>query len=272
MEKIIISFFIILSTISANASETASTIFNKYSSSVVYIETKFGMGTGFLVSNNVIVTNRHVVFGLNVEKNSWNAPQKIWLNKGKELAAFNYMVCSMRVDICILGVNSNYKLSKKSNLTSNSVTPGEDVYIIGHPSGISVPIISTGIISSEINNFVWEDIRGEKATFQGFTSTAAISSGSSGSPVMSKKGEILGIAVGYYKEAQNLNFIISTSEINLLIKNVYDKKNKEFAYLKNGFDIEFEQNTKMIKPAIKNSGIDIKPNSNSYSMARAVLK
>ncbi len=47
-----------------------------------------------------------------------------------------------------------------------------------------------------------------------------MSPGSSGSPVLNKSGEILGIAVSVLRGAQNLNVIIGSEELSMFAKQI----------------------------------------------------
>ena len=250
-----IFYYVIIFLVSLNsfANDKASSIFKKYSSSVVYIESKIGMGTGFFIEPNVILTNRHVVFGFDKESRKWNSPQRITLRSGKEISSYQFLVCSVNVDICIIGLDDNFKSSPSSIKFSNRpVKAGEDVYVIGHPHGVSMPIISTGIVSSEFATVPWDDIFGKNTKFLGFSTTAAISHGSSGSPVISKNGEVLGIAVGFLTDSQNLNLVISTNEINQFIKQVFAKDKKETMAFRRGFETELDSSIKPQKASINN--------------------
>jgi hypothetical protein len=239
--KFFLTIVFIFLSLNLFADDKASSIFKKYSSKVVYIESKVGMGTGFFIEPDVILTNRHVVFGYDKNSGKWNSPQKITLHSGKVLNSYQFLVCSVNVDICIIGLEKNSKSSPGSiKFANRPVKAGEDVYVIGHPHGVTVPIISTGIVSSEFANVPWDDIFGKNSKFLGFSTTAAISHGSSGSPVIAKSGEVLGIAVGFLNDSQNLNLVISTNEINQFIKYVFDKNKSETIAFSRGFEKELD--------------------------------
>lgn len=210
--------FLMFVNFSISFAETASSIFQKHSPRIVYIETKQGsMGTGYLLTDNWILTNRHVVYGQNKESKLWDGPKRFIFANNKELKNFHSIDCSKRVDICLIYIPS---VTRKFHAPwqPRSVKAGEDVFVIGHPSGIGVPVISTGIVSSQQSFFPGKDIFEKPDHFEGFTTNAAISHGSSGSPIFSKKGELIGIVVASYKESQNLNLAISVTELVKLMK------------------------------------------------------
>lgn len=245
MRRLIILVIAVFSTVSYS-SENAQTIYKKYSDKIVFIESNNGVGTGFELEPNLYVTNRHVVFGFNIETGKWNAPKKLILKNGKELSNYGLLICSVRVDICFISTNETTVKSSQLKLTNRKLQPGEDAFVIGHPSGVGAPIISTGIISSEHSQILWDNIWGKESRFLGFTTNAAISQGSSGSPLISKNGELLGIIVGYLKNSQNLNLVISTIEINNFIEQIKQLKKEEVVVFKMGFEDEFEKATKQL--------------------------
>lgn len=235
MRNAIIVIVLVLST-SAVASTNAEKIFQKFSPNIVYIETNVGMGTGFLVRPSTLVTNRHVVFGYEAKTNEWIAPRNFIFKGGKSLSKFKFMICSVRIDLCIISLEDSVAFNSQPILATREVKPGEDLFVIGHPSGVAVPIISTGIASSEAASIAWDNIYGKQAKFKGFSTTAAISKGSSGSPVLSKDGEVLGITVGLLPESQNLNLVISSHEIANSLKDMLENKKSEFVALNYGFE------------------------------------
>ena len=204
-----------------SAAETAFDIFNNYSSSVVQIHSKLNAtGTGFFVTPRLILTNRHVIRSYKRKINQWDVPKVIILKNGKQITKFNSIHCSVRVDVCAISVDPETTIKAFSKLSTVPSVVGQDVYVLGHPQGISNPIISSGIVSSENVLIPGQDYKGKDIVFKGFTTTAAVSPGSSGSPVLSKSGEILGIAVGILRGGQNLNVIIGSEELSMFAKQI----------------------------------------------------
>jgi S1-C subfamily serine protease len=234
LKKILLLIFI---SFQAYAVDTASLVFSANANRVVLINTKLsGAGTGFYIAPNFILTNRHVVFSFNSKTQSWDSPQKINLKNGNKLTKYKYILCSKRVDLCIIAVDENTSIKTVSNVANRFFRPGEPVNIIGHPQGLGAAILSTGVVSSEISKVKGLDYNGKPIHYLGFITNAAVSQGSSGSPVFSKTGEVLGIAVATTIGAQNLNYIISSYEINLFIKQVSNKDEKEIFSVSKDFD------------------------------------
>lgn len=207
-----------------SAAETAFEIFNNYSSSVVQIHSKLSAtGTGFFVTPRLILTNRHVIRTFKKKINQWDAPRVIVLKDGRQITKFNSIHCSVRVDVCAISVDPQTGIKTFSKLSSVPSIVGQDVYVLGHPQGISNPIISSGIVSSENVLIPGSDNNGKDILFKGFTTTAAVSPGSSGSPVLTKTGDLLGIAVGILRGGQNLNVIIGSEELSMFAKQIANR-------------------------------------------------
>lgn len=212
---------------------TAQVIFSKHAKNVAYIEgIHKNSGTGYFITSNIVLTNRHVVYGADKKRGLWNAPKLILTKDGRKITSYKKMICSKRIDVCAIYLGTDVH-DYNIKTTSRDVSAGEDVYIIGHPSGMPVPIISSGIATSEISSFPLLDIDSKAGVFEGFTTDAAVSPGSSGSPVISKDGEYIGMAVASIRDSQNLNFIISAKEI----QNFLTLDQNETVVLQPGFEI-----------------------------------
>lgn len=174
-------------------------LYNTYKKSVFIIYTTDGekgfQGTGFFVSRNGLAVSNYHVFegtskGLEVIKTNDGNQYRIEkvLEKNKD---YDYII--FKVDL------GNDFILNPLPLNHGSVQIGEDVFAIGNPKGLE-STLSKGIISS---------LREDSKIIQ---TTAEITNGSSGGPLMNMKGEVIGITTSGLGEA-NLNFAIN---INLL--------------------------------------------------------
>lgn len=92
---------------------------------------------------------------------------------------------------------------------ASRVAVGDGVFAVGNPRGIEGSL-SQGIVSG---------IRqiGDTTLFQ---ITAPISPGSSGGPIIEASGSVIGVAVATLRGGQNLNFPVSISHVQDLLKTV----------------------------------------------------
>ena len=158
------------------------------------------LGSGFFVKNGQIATNLHVVEG---------AARGYAKLVGKE-TKFNlegYTAMDEKRDLIILKVTACGSQGISLG-NSDSAQVGETIYAVGNPRGLE-GTFSQGIISS---------IR-PVGTDELIQITAPLSPGSSGGPVLNRKGGVIGVSVLTIRDGQNLNFAIPSNYLkNLLTK------------------------------------------------------
>jgi serine protease Do len=158
----------------------------------IFVYDEFGTpsssGTGFFISQNgVALTNFHVL------KDAKFAFIRDY--KGNIFQIENISRISEECDLAEFNVVSNGINFPTLTLTNEIPPKGSEIFVIGNPEGLE-STVSTGIISSirdQENNKVIQI-------------SAPISPGSSGSPIMDMKGNVIGVATYQYKKGQNLNF------------------------------------------------------------------
>lgn len=150
---------------------------------------RVSQGTGFIIEpSGLIVTNYHVV-------SKWfeqtNMTGRVKLDNGAFFNLEGIVAIDRPNDIALIKV-------KGRNLPAVSINrhirarQGEDVYVIGSPLGLE-STVSQGIVSNIRDGGIIQI-------------TAAISPGSSGSPVYNARAEVIGVATSQTKIGQNLNF------------------------------------------------------------------
>ena len=176
-----------------------SEIVAKVSTATVTIYTDKNLGSGFIISDDgKIVTNFHVIKDVISNK-------KLLIRRydGSFLLVTKVLKIDKEYDLAILqaeGKNLPYLPLGDSDI----IKIGEPICVIGAPLGLEATV-SEGIISA---------IR-ELKGLQFFQITAPVSPGNSGSPVVNRKGEVIGIVVFQIPKGQNLNFAIP---VNILKK------------------------------------------------------
>ena len=193
----VLLLFCTINTTPAQPPLSAEDIAEKALAATVYLEMqdknrkKLGFGSGFFVKANIIATNYHVIEG--AAKGTAKLVGKYTTYDIEGVTATDKVN-----DLALLKVTA-YGIKPLSLGDSNDVRIGETVYVAGNPKGLE-GTFSDGIISS----------RRDKYTKERLQMTAPISPGSSGGPVLNRKGEVIGVSFAGHRalDAQNLNFAI----------------------------------------------------------------
>lgn len=149
-----------------------------------------GQGSGFFIASSGIgVTNYHVF-----------KPGVQWAIKtfdGKQYGVKRIIKQSERYDFVVFETEVESSMTfPYLQIANQTPSKGDEVLILGNPEGLE-STLSRGVVSSirKLDNL--DDL---------IQTDAAISHGSSGSPVMNVKGEVVGIATLKVKECENCNF------------------------------------------------------------------
>ncbi len=187
--------------------------------SVVRIDTDSGHGSGVIVGEDgLVITNYHVIEGAR--------DVSVQLREGKKFAATGYLVIEPTHDLALIkvkGLPSGRLLSLARDLPQ----VGEKVAAFGNPHGFSFST-SEGIVSAVRDGKDTQKAVGE-ATYRamGFAmdatwvqTTAAISGGNSGGPLVNMNSELLGLNTWGDDSGQQLNFAISVRDIKQVLAKV----------------------------------------------------
>ncbi|MES2733077.1 MAG: trypsin-like peptidase domain-containing protein [Bacteroidota bacterium] len=147
-------------------------------------------GTGFFLNGEgLAVSNYHVFQGA-----------KRWAIKTKAGKTFPVTtVIDSNEETDYLTFKVDIPQSPYLKLSEALPEKGEDIFVLGNPKGLE-STVTRGVVSAfrnrnQENDFIQID--------------AAISSGSSGSPVMNMQGEVVGIATAKLTECENCNFAVN---------------------------------------------------------------
>lgn len=159
-------------------------------------------GSGVFIESNLIATNFHVV------ENSISIMVKLSDEEDFKLVKVHKL--DPIHDIAILKLSNKIK-HEFLKFESKKVKVGTEILVAGTPIGFE-GTLSDGIVSS---------IRKEEPyDFDLIQITAPISHGSSGGPVINKKGNLIGISKSGIDSdvAQNINFAVPSKYIEFLLK------------------------------------------------------
>lgn len=164
--------------------------------------TQRGQGSGFFIAPGEILTNAHVVEG------AYSAEifsDTEYYNQVTVLKSLE------DVDLALLSVDDRTEITLKLE-KERKIRPGECVITIGNPMGLE-KTISDGLVSA---------IRGIPGESQVIQISAPISPGSSGGPLLSQQGCVIGVISATLSEGQNLNFAIGIETIREFFKKPND--------------------------------------------------
>ena len=166
---------------------------------VVDANGKSWTGSGFVIRDDQIVTNYHVIDNMSIggvklvgKEDLYPIEAILVVEENRDLA----IIKVVGIDVPALSLGD-----------SDTVQIGDKVYVAGNPQGLEGSF-SDGIISA---------IRGGSAD-KFFQMTAPISQGSSGGPVVNEKGEVIGVSFATLHDGQNLNFAIPVNYLKPMVK------------------------------------------------------
>lgn len=172
-----------------------------------------GSGSGFFIeANGTGITNWHVL------DKSVKAVIKTSDNQQYEIDSV--LCASSKKDLVIFKIkNGGNRVFHTLQFSHEKPAKGAPVYNISAPMGMESSV-SEGIVAS-----YREDSHGEIVQ-----TTAPISPGSSGSPLLTDKGEVFAVATFKRRGGENMNFgiMVNESTINELDTKEFYKKNRKF--------------------------------------------
>jgi hypothetical protein len=165
-------------------------LFKKTSPYIVTIKTEDTTGTGFVAPNGYVYTAHHVIEGKKNIKAVFPDKREIplgWvvaMNPAQDWVAFHSL-----------------EPSKLTFSTANSQEVGSKVVVIGSPRGLE-QTITEGLMSGKRTV-------GQTSVLQ---VSAAVSPGSSGSPLFNDQGDVIGLVSSKLGESEQLTFAVPVSE------------------------------------------------------------
>lgn len=173
--------------------------------------TMIGQGTGFSVTpNGLLATNHHVIS----KGNSYS----LVTSQGATFDNAEVIIGDPDADLALLRFEAK-DLPYLSLAKSSNVPIGKRVAVFGSPQGLAGSL-SEGIVSASGRNLS-ESFPDDKLPNSGFLiqTTAPISPGSSGSPLLNNSGEVIGVmTLSIQRESQSLNFAVPVEALNSLLE------------------------------------------------------
>ncbi len=159
-----------------------------------------GVGSGFFVSaDGLLVTNHRIIEG--------GRFATVLLDNGDTLFVEGLAAADPKNDLALLKINAS-DLPFLSVNTGPVLKVGARVYAIGNPKGVT-NTLSEGIIRRLPN------ADGNPAIIQ---TAASVNSASSGGPLLTAHGKVIGITSARLASGQGVNCVVSTSKIEKLLR------------------------------------------------------
>ncbi len=182
---------------------TPSQIFSRSRASVVVIiaadqtrQTE-ALGSGFVVGQNKIVTNHHVLAGM--------SQAEVVFSDGSVKPVSNVIADSPEQDLIAVTTQteSRHPLPLGDELT---LQQGDSVYALGAPKGLELSF-TNGIVSS---------FRKSNSQFL-IQTTAPIAPGSSGGPLFDQAGRVVGVTSSLLADAPGIYFSVGIGDVKRLL-------------------------------------------------------
>ena len=174
--------------------------------SVVIVKTENGLGSGFFISKDEILTNYHVIE---------NATSISVTDKYKKRSSAVVIKKDLRRDLAILKTNTTGKPVK---FFDGQLKQGEMVEALGHPKGRKFSLTKGWISAIRKESSVYSATGTPDVLF--IQTDAAINPGNSGGPLF-YKDKVVGVNTqGLHKDStEGMNFAVHFSEVNQFLSN-----------------------------------------------------
>ncbi|NYI41734.1 S1C family serine protease [Demequina lutea] len=154
-------------------------------------------GTGFAVDAHTLVTNRHVIEG--------SKELQVTTYDGRTIAVTAASATAV-ADLAI--ITTEQSIGGFAVLAQSDPVEGDAITVIGYPLG-GKPTTVTGVVLGSVADPLGASLGTVMVT------TAPVEPGSSGSPVLNEKGEVVGVI--YAKNESNQSFMVPVSLLRTLI-------------------------------------------------------
>ena len=200
-------------------------VYRKASPAVVLIRTKGGSGSGVVLQNGLVLTNRHVVEGIRDVQVFFKPADTNQVTESTEFRSGKVKYVDRQRDLAIIEVDNLPRDFKFLKIAANDdLEVGADVYAIGHPLGFSWTF-TQGVVSSI------RPVQNETQNYTAVQTQTPINPGNSGGPLLNanlevvgintwgrdistvKKTEVEGVQAVIARPAQGLNFAVSARDI-----------------------------------------------------------
>jgi S1-C subfamily serine protease len=158
-------------------------------------------GTGFVVSaDGLIITSLHVIAGVD--------RLRIRIGTSPPIESQQVLAFDEARDLALLKVPAE-RLPRLVLGDSTKVKAGQPVVALGNPRGL-VGTASQGIVSAV------RELPDARVTV--IQTDASVNPGNSGGPLLSSRGEVIGVVTAKIRGAEGLNFAVASNDVRALVE------------------------------------------------------
>ena len=182
----------------------------------------YSLGSGVVIDESgYVLTNDHVV----------RRASRVWVKLTDEAGGGEYeatpIAGTTRGDVALLKINlkPGQKLKAVRFAADDDLLLGETVLALGNPFGLGGSV-SRGILSSKSRRPPVENAPMDIADW--LQTDAAVNPGNSGGPLINLRGELIGINVAVYREAQGIGFAIPIKRVSEALADIFSPELKQW--------------------------------------------
>ncbi len=213
---------------------------------------KHSLGSGVIIdANGYILTNYHVI----------ERASKIRVTLSDETSYDAVFLAGDEIsDLALIKIEPAEPLKAVTFGRDDDLMLGETVIVLGNPFGLA-QTVTVGVLSAKNREARYE---GQVLYRDILQTDAAVNPGSSGGPMLNIDGEVIGINVAIYREAQNIGFAVPITRARALLAEWLSPRSVSKAWL--GFEPEATNG------AIRATSVDPKtaPNMKNGDIIRSV--
>lgn len=170
-------------------------------------------GTGFIITEDgYIVTNQHVVDGLNANE---NYILKVQVPGFDDLIPATVIGSDIQTDIAVIKLMEDRVYPSVVLGSSDNLQVGELVVAIGNPLGRLEGTVTVGVVSALNREF---NTNGYSISL--IQTDASVNTGNSGGPLVNSFGEVIGVINAKISSAEGLGFAIPISDVDSIIESI----------------------------------------------------
>ena len=197
--------------VTTSSRSAGSRIYKQYADSVLLVATDEGIGSGVLLWENLVLTNKHVV-GDYPSVTIITKPETFQKVENSRRIIGDIIKFDEEKDLALIQLRKNVKSKKISLSDPKDIEVAMKAHAIGHPRG-NYWSYTEGVVSQIRPSYEWQSSNDIQYKADVIQTQTPINPGNSGGPLFNSKGELIGINSFGDPDSPGLNFAVATTSI-----------------------------------------------------------